>query len=250
MTYRRFAYIYDELMKDVPYDQWVKLVQQVTQRYDIPGRDLLDIGCGSGELAIRLVQEGWNVTGVDLSEDMLIVAQEKAAKFGITLPLFQQDMRELDGLGTYDVITIFCDSINYLATEQDVQQTFQHVYRHLKLNGWFIFDVHSIYKIMQIFMNESFTWNGDKISYIWNCFPGEAPNSVEHELTFFVLDEATGLYERFDEVHVQRTFSILTYEKWLEHAGFHIEAIVADESFEPVSDTTERVFFICQKKER
>ena len=68
----------------------------------------------------------------------------------------------------------------------------------------------------------------DYVSYIWNSFPGELPDSVEHELSFFVLDEQTGKYDRFDELHYQRTYSVQQYSDWLKAAGFKILEICAD----------------------
>lgn len=78
MSYERFAYLYDELMKDAPYDQWVSYVQNILVKYDVKAGKLLDLACGTGELSVRFAQQGFDVTGIDLSEDMLSVAQAKA----------------------------------------------------------------------------------------------------------------------------------------------------------------------------
>jgi SAM-dependent methyltransferase len=248
MSYERFAYIYDYLMQDVPYDQWLNYVIKQKQIHSIEGKGLLDIGCGTGELTIRLLKEGFNVTGVDLSEDMLLMARQKAESAQLTLPLYCQDMSELTDLGTFDMITIFCDSINYVTDEKQIQQTFDGVYRHLDSSGIFMFDFHSIYKISQIFMNETFTLNSDHVSYIWDCFPGEESNSVEHDLTFFLQDVKSGLYERFDEFHKQRTYPILQIENWLKNSGFQIVDLSADFLDAPPNDQSERIFITCKKR--
>ncbi|WP_421379991.1 class I SAM-dependent DNA methyltransferase [Bacillus salacetis] len=248
MSYHQFAYIYDYLMKDVPYDSWVEFVGNQADRYSVKGKDLLDIGCGTGELSLRLVKGGYSVTGVDLSEDMLFMALEKAEKEGLDLPLFQQDMSELEGLGRFDIITIFCDSLNYLGTEEKVINTFKKVREHLSEQGLFLFDVHSIYKMSQIFLNETFTYNDDEVAYIWDCFPGESPNSVEHGLTFFVRDDETGQYERIDEIHHQRTFPVLTLKNWLNEAGFEVLEVTADFTEGKPADNSERIFFSCKRK--
>jgi cyclopropane fatty-acyl-phospholipid synthase-like methyltransferase len=247
MSYQQFAYIYDYLMKDVPYDSWVEFVQAKAEKYAVSGRELLDLGCGTGELSLRLLKEGYSVTGIDLSEDMLFMAREKAENEGLSLPLYQQDMSELQGLGIFDIITIFCDSLNYLETEEQVINTFKNVKGHLHEDGLFLFDVHSIFKITQIFLNETFTYNDENVSYIWDCFPGQEPNSVEHELTFFVRDEESGQYERIDEIHHQRTYPVLTLQNWLAEAGFKVLAVTADFSDTDPGDQSERIFFVCQK---
>lgn len=248
MSYERFAYVYDYLMQDVPYDGWLKYVNKLAADYSIEGKRVLDIACGTGELSLRLASHGYDVTGVDLSGDMLMIAQEKASAQNAKIQLFQQDMSRLDSLGEYDIITIFCDSLNYLEEEKDVENTFKSVYSHLKQDGLFLFDVHSIFKMTQIFMNQTFTVTDEEVSYIWDCFPGEEPNSVEHELTFFVKDDDTLQYERVEELHKQRTYPILTLKDWLTNIGFDVLTVTADFTEQPPSDQSERIFFACKKK--
>lgn len=247
MTYGKFAYLYDELMADVPYDKWVNMVINLKEKYEITGNKLLDLACGTGELSVRLTKAGFDVTGVDLSADMLTVAHEKGKSQGYDIPYLQQNMVELELVDRYDMIGIFCDSLNYLQTEEEVMETFEKVYHYLNPDGIFIFDVHSIYKILQVFMNQTFTYDQESICYIWNCFQGDYPNSVEHELTFFVQDEQSSKFDRYDEFHSQRTFPIETYRAWLEEIGFEVLAITADfEQTAPQNDS-ERIFFVLKK---
>jgi SAM-dependent methyltransferase len=249
MSYEQFAYLYDELMKDAPYDKWVQFVKDMIAKYHVHGEklSLLDLACGTGELSIRFAQAGFAVTGVDLSEDMLAVAQAKAAETGVQIPFFQQNMAELEVLEQFDVICIFCDSLNYLATEKEVTATFYHVLQSLKQGGLFLFDVHSLYKISNIFIGQTFAQNEDDISYIWNSYSGEHPYSVEHELSFFVLDEKTQKYDRFDELHLQRTFPIEQYSKWLTEAGFTLLEVSADFKDRAPDSQSERIFFAAKK---
>ncbi len=247
MSYEQFAYLYDELMKDVPYDKWVEIIEQKAAEYHVAGKKLLDLACGTGELSVRLAGSGYDVTGVDLSEDMLSVAKGKSDEQSLPIQYFQQNMAELEGLGLFDIIGIFCDSLNYLQNEEDVKRTFEGVFTHLKDDGLFIADVHSVYKMAHIFMNQTFALNEEEISYIWESFEGEHPHSVEHELTFFALDEATGKYDRYDELHFQRTYPVEQYRTWLNQAGFEVLDVLADFSDTPPQDDSERIFFICRK---
>jgi hypothetical protein len=98
-----------------------------------------------------------------------------------------------------------------------------------------------------VYAGATFAYNGDDISYIWNSYAGEYPLSVEHELTFFVFDEQSGKYDRYDELHKQRTYPKSQYENWLKAAGFQILSITGDFTNEPVSETTERIFFTVKK---
>ena len=246
-SYHHFAYLYDELMKDAPYEDWVQFVKGQLAKYEVEGGQLLDLACGTGELSVRFAKEGFQVTGVDLSEDMLTAAFAKAAEEGLHIPFFQQNMAELEGLETFDIIGIFCDSLNYLMTENEVKETYSRVSDYLSKNGLFIFDVHSIYKVNEIFINQTYAGTEEHISYIWNSFPGESPHSVEHELSFFVLDEEKGKYDRYDELHYQRTFSVENYSTWLEEAGFELLEITADFTTSSPQPYSERIFFTARK---
>ncbi|WP_226085381.1 class I SAM-dependent DNA methyltransferase [Mesobacillus sp. S13] len=248
MSYGRFAYLYDELMQDVPYDEWVSIVEAYKEKYQVNGMKLLDLACGTGELSVKFAQKGFEVTGADLSSDMLSVAQAKAQAQSLNIQFFQQDMTEIDDLGEFDIIGIFCDSLNYLENEQAVRQTFEGVHRLLKKGGLFLFDVHSVYKMEHIFADATFTWDDEEITYIWNSFRGEGTHSVEHELTFFVLDESSGKYDRVDELHYQRTYPEGTYVKWLEQAGFANVEVTGDYTMKSPEPTAERLFFAMVKR--
>jgi ubiquinone/menaquinone biosynthesis C-methylase UbiE len=248
MTYNRFAYLYDELMNDTPYDQWVEFVFRQSKKFQVGANTILDVACGTGELSVWLAEAGFKVSGVDLSEDMLAVAHAKASDRGLSIEFFQQNMTEMEGFDSFDIITIFCDSLNYLETKEDVKKTFQGVYEYLQDDGLFLFDVHSLYKMNEIFVNGTFVWNEEKISYIWQSYQGEWPNSVEHDLNFFVLDEGSGLYERFDELHFQRTYSVQQYTEWLEGAGFEVLDVCADFLDQVPKEDSERIFFTARKR--
>ncbi|WAA10354.1 class I SAM-dependent DNA methyltransferase [Fervidibacillus albus] len=246
MTYEYFASLYDRLMNEAPYDEWVDFFSEGVERLYPKARNVLDLACGTGEISVRLYERGLAVTGVDLSDEMLSVANAKAESYGFSIPFFQQDMRGLEGLGPFDVVVSFCDSLNYLESDQDVRQTFQSVFDVLHPNGLFLFDVHSVGK-MDDFVGKTFASNEEEIAYIWNSFQGEKEHSVEHELTFFVRDSNTGLYERFDELHRQRTFPVEQYVRWLKETGFIVRKVSGDFTDQMVTDRTERVFFTVQK---
>ncbi|MGM7702073.1 class I SAM-dependent DNA methyltransferase [Pseudalkalibacillus sp. Hm43] len=247
MTYQQFAGLYDRLMEDAPYDMWMHFFNQAVERFGTEDTNrVLDIGCGTGEISTRLKTEGFEVHGVDLSEEMLMVAQEKSEKQGLSIPFYQQDMRELEGFSAMDAALIFCDSLNYLRTYDDVRSAFMHVHSALKEEGLLLFDVHTLYKMEEIFQGETFTLNRDDISYIWECHPGEEEGSVYHDLTFFVR-AGDDLYKRYDETHYQQTFSQDTYERLLADSGFELVQITSDFSDREPSETSERLFFVAKK---
>lgn len=245
MNYLQFASLYDDLMEDAPYDMWMRFFLDVVGDDQVD--NVLDVGCGTGEIAVRLAKEGYHVTGIDLSEEMLSIARMKAEQSGEEIPFIQQDMRELEGHPLQDAVLIFCDSLNYLRNQEDVETTFCAIHRLLKDDGVLLFDVHSVHKITDVFGEEVFTYNSDDISYLWECHPGDEEGSVYHDLTFFVKTE-NDLYRRYGETHYQRTYPLQTYETMLRKSGFEVEAITADFSDRKPSDDSERLFFVAKKK--
>jgi len=241
MAYEQFAYIYDELMQDVPYDQWVDWVKA----YVPTGSTIADIGCGTGTATLALAAH-YEMLGIDLSEEMLEVAQEKAMEEGLRIQFWAQDMREIELPTPVDAVTILCDSLNYLRTEEDVKQTFTHVAAILKEGGRLLFDTHSPYKMETLFNGKTYATHAEQSSYIWFADPGEAPLSVVHELTFFI-EEEDGRYERVDETHHQRTYPPAQYVTWLREAGFRVLAVTGDFGPDAPSETVERIFFVAEK---
>ena len=239
-SYERFAAVYDELMQDIPYDQYVNWVKAHAPKEQFP--KLLDVGCGTGTLSLLFHQEGYDVSGIDLSEDMLAVAYARLQTQGVNIPLFNMSMDELEGFSDLDIVAIPIDSINYLAETEAVIETLKRIYDSLREGGQIFFDVHSLFKMDQIFMESPFTYDDGEITYLWYTEPGEFEHSVFHQMTFFVKEEGSGLFERFDEEHFQRTYSIEMYMKWLKEIGFtHIEATADWKNISP-SNESERIF--------
>ncbi len=243
-SYERFAAVYDQLMQDIPYDQYISWVKTHAPHEQFP--KLLDIGCGTGTLSLLFHQEGYEVSGIDLSEDMLAVAYERLQAHHVSIPLFAMSMDELEGFSDLDVVTIPIDSINYLATKEAVIETFKRIYDSLREGGQLFFDVHSLFKMDHIFMESPFTYDDGEITYVWYTEPGDFEHSVYHQMTFFVKEE-NGLFERFDEEHFQRTFSADLYVNWLKEIGFTEVEVTADwKNISPAVDC-ERIFIRAMK---
>lgn len=239
-NYGRFAEVYDQLMQDVPYDQYVQWIVKNAPAAQFP--KLLDVGCGTGVMLEKLINEGYEGAGLDLSEEMLMMANERLNSNNQQAMLVCQSMDELDGFVDLDVVSIPIDSINYLPEFDQVVQTIKRVYDALKSGGHLFFDVHSLFKMDEIFMEGPFTYDDGEITYLWDTEEGEEPHSVHHEMTFFVKAE-NELFERFEEYHFQRTFPIEVYAALLEEAGFKSVEITADFTSEQPSEESQRIFF-------
>ncbi|QDP40670.1 class I SAM-dependent DNA methyltransferase [Radiobacillus deserti] len=246
MSYQNMAKVYDFLMKDAPYEEWTNLALRWVK--DSKPAKILDLGCGTGAITRRLANNGHQLVGVDYSDDMLSQARSIAEEEHVSIQWIHQDIRELSGVHNQDMAISFCDVLNYITTEEEIRMVFQHVYESLKDGGLFLFDVHSIQHMEEDLKNQIFSEVYEDVSYVWMCESGEEVGEVLHDLTFFVKEEGTELYQRFDETHHQRTFTPESYHTWLEKTGFEVVSIFGD--FDPHATTiseAERVFFVSKK---
>ncbi|MFS0655236.1 class I SAM-dependent DNA methyltransferase [Bacillus sp. 179-C3.3 HS] len=242
MIYQGFAGVYDELMTHAPYDEWVEWIKQHIES----NATVIDVGCGTGEISLRLAEKGHTVTGVDLSEDMLALAQQKAMAQHHSIQFLHQDMRELDGFDqAFKAAVICCDSLNYLKNENDVKKTFENMFQVLEAGGVLLFDVHTPYKMEKVFVGSTFADQDEDISYIWQSEQGEDVYSVIHDLSFFVKDG--DVYQRYDETHEQRTFTLEEYVALLKSVGFESIEVTADFTNEAPTESAERYFFSAKK---
>lgn len=241
MAYETFAFVYDEIMDDTLYDQWLAF----TKRHLAKGQEnILELACGTGDLAVKFAEEGYQVTGLDLSEEMLTIASQRGIAADVSIQWIQGDMLDLKEIGTYQAVTCYSDSLCYMKNAEDVAKVFQGVYDLLEKNGTFIFDVHSTYQIDQVFPEYSFHDQTEEFAFLWDSYPGEAAHSIEHFLTFFV--KKGELFERFDELHQERTYSLAVYQEMLKEIGFQFE-IFSDFEDESPKENSTRWFFVCHK---
>lgn len=244
MSYQTFAQVYDAIMDDSLYERWGHFVDQQLQNH---GQKLLELACGTGALAVTLKKRGYDVTGLDLSPNMLSLANERALSAKVHLPLIEGDMLDLSEVGEFEVVTCFSDSICYMPDEKAVSTVFKEVANVLSSAGTFLFDVHSTYQVDEIFPGYMYNEQSEDISFLWQSYIGEVKHSIEHDLTFFVYDKEIDLYERFDETHKERTYPLETYYDMLEQAGFSSVKVYSDFGDSEVEKKSVRWFFSCTK---
>ena len=119
---------------------WSKYLIQLLKEYQVEDGLVLDLGCGTGNMTELLAKEGYDMIGVDNSEDMLEIASEKREKSGLNILYLLQDMREFELYGTVKAVVSICDSINYILEEDDLREVFSLVNNYLDPKGMFIFD--------------------------------------------------------------------------------------------------------------
>ncbi|MFK5675789.1 class I SAM-dependent DNA methyltransferase [Ligilactobacillus sp. LYQ60] len=244
MIYTTFAQLYDQLMEPAFYTQWMVYARKRL----IPRAPTLDLACGSGRLSVALAQAGYPVIGLDQAEDMLTLAGEHAATAGVTVTLVQGDMADLMGLPLVENVVCAADSLCYLPDHATLVRTFKAVYQRLKPGGVFLFDVLTPYQVDHVFPGYMYNYEDDEQAFMWTSYSGSEPHTVEHDLRFFVWNEALQGYRRYSELHRERTESLVAYRQLLQVIGFTAIA-VTDVMGNPASSQADRWYFACHKPE-
>lgn len=237
MSYIKFAKTYDKLMDKSLYDEWTNFVESYVSK----GANVLELACGSGDLASRL-ETRYNYIATDISSDMLVLASEKLQR----TQLLELDMRDFSDIAKQDAVLCFADSLCYLQNSDELLQTFQNVYSTLNDEGVFLFDVHSTYQMEQGYRDFQYHYVDEDTLFIWDAFEGEEEYSVIHEISCTTRLE-NGLYERYDETHYERTYSIEHYTQLLKRVGFSNIQTFADFGRSAITHDTPRWFFVVSK---
>lgn len=217
--YGKFAGLYDPLMKDVDYDRWAEYIASFLPEGSLR---IADCACGTGEITIRLAKMGYTLTGIDISEDMLRIAAEKARKSALKLPFICQNMAELQLHRPQDAIVCACDGVNYLDSLEQVGRFFSAAYAVLKPNGLLLFDISSRHKLENVLDCNTFAEDDGERAYIWkNCYDPES-KLISMELSFY--EKQGELYRRFEESHIQRAHEEKELLSAMEKAGFDAAA--------------------------
>lgn len=244
-AYTGFASVYDRFMEDVPYGQWRDIIVNELKKESIRDGLLLDLGCGTGTLTGMLAQAGYDMIGVDGSEEMLMEAREKTEDADILY--LCQDIRSFELYGTVRAVVSTCDTMNYLLTPEDFIQTVRLVNNYLDPGGLFIFDLNTLYKFRELMGNTTIAESGEDASFIWDNFFDEETGRNEYDLTLFIRQE-NGLYERRIEVHEEQGYTPEEVRGFLAAGGMEfVRVFDADTGVGP-TDTSEKVFFIAREK--
>ncbi len=247
-AYTSFAQVYDLFMDEVPYDEWCARIADTLKEYGIEEGLVLDLGCGTGSMTERMAARGFDMIGVDASEEMLELADAKRRKSGQDILYLQQDMRNFELYGTVRAIISVCDSLNYIPEEEQLLQVFRLAYNYLDPDGAFLFDMNTVYKYEKILGESTIAENREEGSFIWENYYDEQEHLNEYDLTIYVQED-DGRYSRFEETHFQRAYETERILKLLDEAGFQTEKLLDADTKEAAGQQTERIFVAARKKE-
>ncbi len=246
--YTGFASVYDIFMDNVPYDEWADYVQKLLKKNKIEKGLLLELGCGTGSMTRRLAGKGFDMIGIDNSEEMLSVAREISTPKEESILYLCQDMREFELYGTVAAVISVCDSMNYILSEDDLLQVFRLVNNYLDPKGLFIFDLDTQYAYEEVLGDNTIAENREEGSFIWenNYYEDEMINEIN--LTLFLPEEETLLFKRYEETHYRKAYNIDTVKRLIEEAGMELVAIYDALTEKKPKKDCERVYIIAREK--
>ena len=181
MAYNEFAYFYDEFTRAADYDALFAYIQNELRAHGVTEGILADLGCGTGDLTLMLTQAGYDVIGIDRSEEMLSVLREKADELDLTgrLLLLRQDLLELDLYGTIRAAVSTFDTYSHIGPLDRFEQAIRKAAYFMEKDGVFIFDLNTPYKHQHILAGQTFDIEAEDALCHWTNRYDEATGRVE-----------------------------------------------------------------------
>ena len=244
--YTAFASVYDQLMVDVDYLTWARFYHAMMDCYGIPRGKVCECACGTGSLTIPLAQMGYQMTGVDLSPDMLFEASQKARKSGAMIPFVKQDMRQLHLHRMMDAVLCTNDGLNYLKDADELADFFLAAYNAVHEGGGLFCDLSTPYKLEHILGDHFIGDETPEIAYLWQNRYSAAHQCVDLNLAIFVRQKDE-TYLRIGEQQRQYAHSIQKLSSLLVDTGFTDVRFFADKKLEAPSPNEVRWFVAARK---
>lgn len=240
--YNHFATVYDELTENVSYSERTEYISGFFHKYGImPGSALLDLACGTGSFSEEFLKRGYNVTGVDLSNEMLTEAQRKCAG---KANFICANMCEFTFKNHFDACVCCLDSLNHLENIEKVKKAIECVYNSLRQGGVFVFDVNTAYKHKNILGNNTFIFDEEDFFLSWD---NEYLNNGKVRLILDMFFAQGDLYQRYTEDFCEQAYDIDALKTAL-NPFFDVVGVYDDLSAEAPKTNSERLYFICVRK--
>ena len=246
-AYEALAASYDRLTNDVDYEATVNFYEEILRQEGLKPRTAVDLACGTGSVAAILARRGLRVTAVDMSEEMLTVAQQKTAEMENPPRFLCQPLQRLWLDRGVDLAVFALDSLDYITNPADCAEAIRRIYKALNPGGIFIFDVNTPEKLRamdgQVFLDED-----DDVYCVWRGEFDEASNICSYGMDLF--QRRGGLWQRSFEEHREYAYSREQLTEYLRAAGFTHIGVYADRLFEAPREGEQRIYFKARKGKR
>lgn len=240
--YNSISKFYDQLQTEVNYQKYSVYIEKIIKRYHKDAKMVIDIGCGTGNLTILLKNMGYDVSGLDISSEML----EKCYKKDKSILWIHQDVSELELYGTYDVFVSFLDTINHITDKRKLKSAFKLIYNYMNDGGLFIFDLNTPYKFENVYKDNVFYMIDEHLTYIWENNYNRKSRICDMDITFF--EKSGKSYKRYDDYHCERAYDFSEIETICNETGFSVIGQFKELTFTKAGDKDERAFFVLKKE--
>ena len=246
--YEGFASVYDLFMEETPYGVWAGQICGLLEGQGIRDGLVCELGCGTGQMTRRLAAAGFDMIGIDASEEMLSVAREAPSEGILYLC---QDMTEMELYGTVRAIVAVCDTMNYLPDEAAWRQTLALADNYLDPGGIFLFDLRTeaYYRDLG---DETLTDSLPEGSYIWENEADPTTRTNRYTLELYVREDVAAggsdqVYRRFLEEHETHWWSIEEIQSWVEAAGLIWCGALDADTLQPADANSRRIYVSCKE---
>jgi len=271
-AYTGFAEVYDIFMDNIPYEQWaqyvIELLEENKINAELENSSIIDLGCGTGTFTELLSNAGFEMIGIDNSQEMLMIASSKKFKNITECVEYEesaecedtqeyknsdsiiytlQDMRDFAVPTPVSAVISVCDSMNYIIEEDELSEVFKCVKKALDVNGIFIFDMKTQHFFRDILGENTIAENRENAAFIWDNYYYEEDSINEYEMAIFI-EEENGLFRKYEETHIQRGYTIEEVKISIAISGLEIVNIYDAFTKNPPTDDSERIYFVVKKK--
>src|SRR5438105_125592 len=229
-------------MESVPYRMWVSYFLLLLSQQDVHPKRILDVCCGTGTMCQLLDTEGFQMTGIDLSQPMIDRAREKALQTMKTIRFECMDAATFDLGETYDAAYSFFDSLNYITDPAKLKRALKRVSKHLSPGGSFIFDLNTAYAFEAKMFDQRNRSNNAKVKYEWHGDYDPETRLIKVQMQFWKGKE------ELTEVHVQRAYTDEEIRAFLEAAGFIDVRVYDSYTLNRPRTKSDRVHYTAIKK--
>ena len=246
MAYQEFAWFYDEFNSEADYDALFAYVTGELRSHGVENGILADFGCGTGDLTLMLSQAGYDVIGIDRSEEMLSVLREKADELGLTgkILLLRQDLTQLDLYGTIRAAVSTFDTYNHIGPLDRFVKALHNAAFFMEKDGVFVFDLNTPYKHRWVLAGQTFSFEEENASCRWSNRYEEGCGRVDISLD--LDDHETG--EHFHEEFSEYSYELETVTALLAQCGFAVARVADGEDFGPVRADSQRLIITAIKQ--
>jgi SAM-dependent methyltransferase len=243
IVYDALAPIYDRMMSHVDYDEWVRLIERIAEKFLAPPHpSIFELGGGTGTLAMLLMGRGFRYFGSDSCFSMCQIAYRQGARFACV------DARAIPCKKQFDFIIFLYDGINYLQSLEEYKLLFSEAARCLAPSGLFLFDITTEANSLNHFRSylEFEDW-GD-YAYIRRSYYKKELLQQHNDITVFrQTGKGSSLYEKKVERHCQKVFGAESIARSVPASLFTIEGMWDGFSFRHYHPHSERIHFLLKK---